>query len=87
MPKKIVDEAHCCLNDLLLFKQTIVEFRPQKKPFPTGKGFDLVPKIFAVLQQFHRLLSDNPLFIGWVSISIAPTNRDLDRNELLHLLI
>ncbi len=45
-------------------KRIVLEFRPQKKPFPTGKGFDLVPKIFAVLQQFHRLLSDNPLFIG-----------------------
>ncbi|EJG0728898.1 hypothetical protein C4G90_RS13950 [Vibrio parahaemolyticus] len=51
----------------------------QKKLFPYGKSFDLVPKIFAVLQQFHRLLSDYPLFVGWVSISIAPTNRDLDR--------
>lgn len=59
----------------------------KKSPFHTGKGFDLVPKIFAVLQQFHRLLSDYPLFIGWVSISIAPTNRDLDINELPRLLI
>ncbi|MDF4936115.1 hypothetical protein P3550_19010, partial [Vibrio parahaemolyticus] len=56
----------------------------QKKLFPYGKSFDLVPKIFAVLQQFHRLLSDYPLFVGWVSISIAPTNRDLsDRRHLL----
>lgn len=59
----------------------------KKSPFHKGKGFDLVPKIFAVLQQFHRLLSDYPLFIGWVSISIAPTNRDLDINELPRLLI
>ncbi|TOH83652.1 hypothetical protein CGI73_10680 [Vibrio parahaemolyticus] len=58
----------------------------QKKLFPYGKSFDLVPKNFAVLQQFHRLLSDYPLFVGWVSISIAPTNRDLDKSLLLALL-
>lgn len=54
----------------------------KKSPFHKGKGFDLVPKIFAVLQQFHRLLSDYPLFISWVSISIASANRDLDKNHL-----